>query len=197
MKRNKKVILLLAFLSLFVSMYFIQDTYAKYLTRANTDVTGAIARWNIVVNDEVIRNGDTLDNLITPIFVGSQHIKEDVIAPTVTGYFDLQLDASDVDVSFTYNISVARNANLRDFVVTGYQVDSGTTNSVDVSVETPTISDDILITDTTRTHTIRVFIGWNDDADTQELNNAQDTTVTGTYDNINLTVNLSFVQKAS
>ena len=120
-----------------------------------------------------------------------------VIAPTVTGYFDLQLDASDVDVSFTYNISVTRNANLRDFVVTGYQVDSGTTNSVDVSVETPTISDDILITDTTRTHTIRVFIGWNDDADTQELNNAQDTTVTGTYDNINLTVNLSFVQKAS
>ena len=197
MKNKRKIFLLLSFLSLFLCLYFVSDTYAKYLTRASAGVTGQVAKWNIKVNNTNVRNNDTLTNVITPVFAGSQHVAANVIAPTVTGYFDLQLDASDVDVSFTYNISVARNANLRDFVVTGYQVDSGTTNSVDVSVETPTISDDILITDTTRTHTIRVFIGWNDDADTQELNNAQDTTVTGTYDNINLTVNLSFVQKAS
>ena len=197
MKNKRKIFLLLSFLSLFLCLYFVSDTYAKYLTRASAGVTGQVAKWNIKVNNTNVRNNDTLTNVITPVFAGSQHVAANVIAPTVTGYFDLQLDASDVDVSFTYNISVTRNANLRDFVVTGYQVDSGTTNSVDVSVETPTISDDILITDTTRTHTIRVFIGWNDDADTQELNNAQDTTVTGTYDNINLTVNLSFVQKAS
>ena len=197
MKNKRKIFLLLSFLSLFLCLYFVSDTYAKYLTKASAGVTGQVAKWNIKVNNTNVRNNDTLTNVITPVFAGSQHVAANVIAPTVTGYFDLQLDASDVDISFTYNISVARNANLRDFVVTGYQVDSGTTNSVDVSVETPTISDDILITDTTRTHTIRVFIGWNDDADTQELNNAQDTTVTGTYDNINLTVNLSFVQKAS
>ena len=197
MKNKRKIFLLLSILSLFLCLYFVSDTYAKYLTKASAGVTGQVAKWNIKVNNTNVRNNDTLTNVITPVFAGSQHVAANVIAPTVTGYFDLQLDASDVDVSFTYNISVARNANLRDFVVTGYQVDSGTTNSVDVSVETPTISDDILITDTTRTHTIRVFIGWNDDADTQELNNAQDTTVTGTYDNINLTVNLSFVQKAS
>ena len=197
MKNKRKIFLLLSFLSLFLCLYFVSDTYAKYLTKASAGVTGQVAKWHIKVNNTNVRNNDTLTNVITPVFAGSQHVAANVIAPTVTGYFDLQLDASDVDVSFTYNISVTRNANLRDFVVTGYQVDSGTTNSVDVSVETPTISDDILITDTTRTHTIRVFIGWNDDADTQELNNAQDTTVTGTYDNINLTVNLSFVQKAS
>ena len=197
MKNKRKIFLLLSFLSLFLCLYFVSDTYAKYLTKASAGVTGQVAKWNIKVNNTNVRNNDTLTNVITPVFAGSQHVAANVIAPTVTGYFDLQLDASDVDVSFTYNISVTRNANLRDFVVTGYQVDSGTVNSVDVSVETPTISDDILITDTTRTHTIRVFIGWNDDADTQELNNAQDTAVTGTYDNINLTVNLSFVQKAS
>ena len=197
MRNKRKIFLLLSFLSLFLCLYFVSDTYAKYLTKASAGVNGQVAKWNIKVNNTNVRHNDTLTNVITPVFAGSQHVAANVIAPTVTGYFDLQLDASDVDVSFTYNISVARNANLRDFVVTGYQVDSGTTNSVDVSVETPTISDDILITDTTRTHTIRVFIGWNDDADTQELNNAQDTTVTGTYDNINLTVNLSFVQKAS
>ena len=196
MKRNKKVILLLAFLSLFVSMYFIQDTYAKYLTRANTDVTGAIARWNIVVNDEVIRNGDTLDNLITPIFVGSQHIKEDVIAPTVTGYFDLIIDSSDVDVSYTYSISITRNPDLPDFVVTGYSVDSGSLVSVDTSVATPTISNDVLLTDLTRIHSIRVFIAWNDDSATETMNNAADTEVPSDLDEVTLTVNMNFIQKA-
>ena len=197
MKNKRKIMLLLSFLSLFVCLYFVSDTYAKYLTRASAGVTGQVAKWNIKVNNTNVRNNDTLTNVITPVFAGSQHVAANVIAPTVTGYFDLQLDASDVDVSFTYNISVTRNANLRDFVVTGYQVDSGTTNSVDVSVETPTISDDILITDTTRTHTIRVFIGWNDDVDTEELDNSEDTQVTSTLDDVDLTVNLSFVQKAS
>ena len=196
MKRRKKVILLLAFLSLFISMYFIQDTYAKYLTRANTDVTGAIARWNIVVNDTVIRNGDTLNNIITPIFAGTQHIKEDVIAPTVTGYFDLILDSSDVDVSYTYNISIERNDDLPDFIVTGYSVDSGTTVAVDTNVATPTISNNVLLTDTTRIHTIRVFIAWNDDSATETMNNAADTVVPSTLDEVTLQVNMNFIQKA-
>ena len=100
-------------------------------------------------------------------------------------------------IDFTYNISVTRNSSLRDFIVTGYKVDNGEVIDVDTSVETPTISNDILLSDTTRVHTIRVYIGWNDDVDTQELNNAQDTAVTSNLDEVNLTVNMSFIQKAS
>ena len=197
MNNKRKIFLLLSLLSLFVCLYFASDTYAKYLTRANAEVKGRIAKWNIVVNDTNVKNNDTLTEIITPVFAGSTHIAQNVIAPTATGYFDLEIDATDVEVSFTYNISVTRNSSLRDFIVTGYKVDDGSVIDVDTSVETPTISDHILYTDTTRVHTIRVFIGWNDDVDTEELNNSQDTTVTTNLDEITLTVNMSFVQKAS
>ena len=197
MKSKRKIMLLLSFLSLFVCLYFVSDTYAKYLTTASAGVNGKIAKWNIVVNDTNVRNNDTLTEVITPVFAGTQHVVSNVIAPTVTGYFDLEIDATDVEVSFTYNISIARNSDLRDFIVTGYSVDGGNTETVDTSVETPTISNDILLTDTDRTHTIRVFIGWNDDVNTEELDNTEDTQVTSTLDDVDLTVNLSFVQKAS
>ncbi len=197
MNNKKKIFLLLSLLSLFVCLYFVSDTYAKYLTRATAGVNGKIAKWNIVVNDTNVKNNDTLTEVITPVFAGSTHVSPNVIAPTVTGYFDLEIDATDVEVSFTYNIAIARNDDLRDFIVTGYSVDEGETTSVDTSVETPSISDDILLSDTTRVHKIRVFIGWNDDVDTQELDNAEDTSVTNTLDNVQLTVNLSFIQKAS
>ena len=90
-----------------------------------------------------------------------------------------------------------RNSNLRDFIVTGYKVDNGSGVDVDTSVETPTVTGDVLYTDVTRVHTIRVYIGWNDDEDTEELNNTQDTAVTSNYNNIDLTVSMSFIQKAS
>ena len=197
MKNRRKIFLLLSFLSLFICLYFVSDTYAKYLTRASAGVNGRIAKWNIVVNDTNVRNNDTLTGVITPVFAGNTHVAQNVVAPTVTGYFDLELDATDVEVSFTYNISVLRNSNLRDFIVTGYKVDNGSVVDVDTSVETPTVTGDVLYTDVTRVHTIRVYIGWNDDEDTEELNNTQDTAVTSNYNNIDLTVSMSFIQKAS
>jgi hypothetical protein len=197
MKRKKKIILLLAFFSLFVSVYFIQDTYAKYLTMASTDVTGSIARWNIVVNDTVIKNNDQLENLITPTFSGTQHIASNVIAPTVTGSFELIIDSTDVDVSYSYNISIEQNDDVPDFKVTGYKVDDGNVVSVDTSVATPSITNNVLLSDTERIHTITVYIGWDDDPLTQSMDNAEDTDVTINLSDVTLTVDMTFTQLAS
>ena len=197
MKNNKKVMLLLAFLSLFVSLYFIQDTYAKYLTRVDTEVSGAIARWNIVVNNTAIRNNSSLQNLITPQFAGTNHIAQGVIAPTVTGYFELIIDSTDVDVSYTYNISIEPNDDLPDFKVSGYKIGNGQLIPVDTSAAVPSISNDVLLSDQNRIQTITVYIEWDDDDATQSMDNAADTTVTNTLSDIDLTVSMSFIQKAS
>ncbi len=197
MDNKKKIVLLLAFLSLSICLYFARNTYAKYLTKAGADVTGTIARWNIVVNNTTVKNNDTLTNAITPVFSGTTHIAPNVVAPTVTGYFDLVIDSTNVDVSYSYNISITRNDDLSDFIVTGYSVDSGSTISVDTSVENPSISDDILLSDAVRVHTIRVYIGWNDDPTTQNMDNSEDTAVTVDLENVTLNVEMSFVQKAS
>ena len=197
MKRNRKVILLLAFLSLFISLYFIQDTYAKYLTKVDTEVTGSIARWNILVNNTAIRNNDSLSNLITPQFAGTTHIAQGVIAPTVTGYFVLNIDSTDVDVSYTYTISIEPNDDLPDFKVSGYKIGNGAVTPVDTSAAVPSISNDVLLSEQNRIQTVTVYIEWDDDELTQTMDNADDTDVTNTLSDVTLTVNMNFVQKAS
>lgn len=197
MKRNRKVILLLAFLSLFVSLYFIQDTYAKYLTTVDTEVSGSIARWNILVNNTAIRNNSTLSNLITPQFAGTTHIAQDVIAPTVTGYFVLNIDSTDVDVSYTYTISIEPNDDLPDFKVSGYKIGNGAVTPVDTSAAVPSISNDVLLSDQNRIQTVTVYIQWDDDELTQTMDNADDTEVTNTLTDVDITVSMNFIQKAS
>ena len=82
-------------------------TYAKYSssTVGNADIP--IARWNIKVNNQSIKDSNDISATITPVFEGTNHIAKDIIAPTATGYFDLVFDFTGADVSFKYDISVS------------------------------------------------------------------------------------------
>lgn len=195
MERRKKIILLVAFFTLFLCLYSMQETYAKYLTTTNGDVKAKIARWNIVVNDTTIKNNEKLAEEITPTFVENEHIAEDVIAPTITGYFDLVIDSSNVDVSYTYNIKINESDIISDFVTKSYQIDDNT--PIEITDKAAGITDTILYTDTERIHTIRVFVEWNDDADTQTMDDDADTAVTFDNEEVTLDVAMTFTQLAS
>ena len=198
MENKRKIFLLLALLCLFTCLYFVRTTYAKYLTTANGELEARIARWNIKVNNTTVRNNDTLTNGLTPTFIHSDHISDDVIAPTSEGYFQLTIDATDVDVSFTYSITIAQRAEynlLTDFVVTGYSTDNGTTI---IPLATPTLSADILNTDTTRIKNLIIYVKWIDGTGSGEtMDNAADTAVTNAYENVILDVVMTFTQKAA
>lgn len=195
MERRKKIILLVAFFTLFLCLYSMQETYAKYLTTTNGDVKAKIARWNIVVNDTTIKNNEKLAEEITPTFVENEHIAEDVIAPTITGYFDLVIDSSNVDVSYTYNIKINESDIISDFITTSYQIDDNT--PIEITDKAAGITDTILYTDTERIHTIRVFVEWNDDVDTQTMDDDADTAVTFDNEEVTLDVAMTFTQLAS
>lgn len=195
MERRKKIILLVAFFTLFLCLYSMQETYAKYLTTTNGDVKAKIARWNIVVNDTTIKNNEKLAEEITPTFVENEHIAEDVLAPTITGYFDLVIDSSNVDVSYTYNIKINESDIISDFVTKSYQIDDNT--PIEITDKAAGITDTILYTDTERIHTIRVFVEWNDDADTQTMDDDADTAVTFDNEEVTLDVAMTFTQLAS
>ena len=195
MERRKKIILLVAFFTLFLCLYSMQETYAKYLTTTNGDVKAKIARWNIVVNDTTIKNNEKLAEEITPTFVENEHIAEDVIAPTITGYFDLVIDSSNVDDSYTYNIKINESDIISDFVTKSYQIDDNT--PIEITDKAAGITDTILYTDTERIHTIRVFVEWNDDADTQTMDDDADTAVTFDNEEVTLDVAMTFTQLAS
>ena len=198
MENKRKIFLLLALLCLFTCLYFVRTTYAKYLTSANGELQATIARWNIKVNNTTVRNNDTLTNGLTPTFVHSDHISDNVIAPTSEGYFTLNIDATDVDVSFTYTITISQSSEyslLTDFIVTGYSTDNGTTIT---PLSTPTLSADILKTDTVRVKNLIIYVKWIDGAGSGEtMDNAADTAVTNAYETVTLNVAMTFTQKAS
>ena len=83
----------------------IYNSYSKYISSVNGNAALGIARWKILVNNQDITNNGSLSNVIAPVFSGSNDIASGVIAPTAEGYFDMEIDASNTDVSFRYIIS--------------------------------------------------------------------------------------------
>ncbi len=191
MQRRKKILLFSALFFLVVCFYFMQETYAKYVTTSEGKINAKIARWNIKVNETDIKNNASLAQDIIPTFEKSENIAENVIAPTIKGYFDLNIDASAVDVSFTYNILIEENDLISDFIITGYQIGD---NPIVNLTDTTEITNDILLDDTNRLQTIRIYFEWYDEDD-NKMDNDADTTVTIDNDNLTLNVKLSFTQK--
>jgi hypothetical protein len=187
---NKKIVLLLACISLFLCIVTLQDTYAKYTSSVNETTNLSIARWRILVNNLDIRDSATTTNLITPVFAGNSNIASGVIAPTATGYFDIILDASGTDLSFSYDISIT---NSQDSLVSDIIITSCTFNGQPMNINNNTISGDISLA-SQRVNTIRVNIEWNDGA-TQTMNNAADTNTTLAENPVaQVNVNAHFVQ---
>lgn len=172
---NKRMYVVLAFAIIFLSLtvFLINDSYAKYLTTLNETTNIKVARWRILVNNNDIRSGSVAAGTITPTFYHNDHIKDTIIAPTSEGYFDLIIDSSGADVSFVYTLDASVNSQsaVQDLIVTGYQVNGGTIVN---NVTSPITSGTVLYSSGITTTTIRVFIKWDDSA-TATMNNAADT----------------------
>lgn len=188
---NKRFVVLLAFISLFLCIVTLQDTYAKYTSMVNETTNIAIARWRILVNDFDIRSNSSTTNLITPVFAGTQNIASGVIAPTATGYFDIVVDSTGTDLSFAYNINISNTENslVQDIVVT-----SATLNGQEIQVTDNVLSGTVSLDSPTKVNTFRVYIEWNDGTG-QTMDNAQDTNTTlGDNPTAQITVKANFIQ---
>lgn len=195
MKTYKKFILLIILILVLTLVFFLIQIFAKYLTSASGDTTMNVARWNILVNNISIKNNTDISNTLTPVFPGNENIASNIIAPTAEGYFDLNFDFSDADVSFKYEITttVDENSSVKDLVTTGYSVDDGEKITFD-EINSP-IQDTILLTDNIETQKIRVYVKWNDD-ENATMDNTADTLATTSGNPALLHVNISFTQIA-
>lgn len=193
MIKIKKFRLLIAFISLLMCLTFIQDTYAKYVNNVNGEANLTIARWKILVNNEDITTGSLAQEVITPVFSGTDYIKSDVIAPTSTGYFDIIIDAKDTDVSFNYTITAnaSLESSVTDLVTTGYSINDGEVINFENYNENITGTIDYNTTDIT---TIRVYVMWNDSDSNNMDNNADTIAATTEESKALLNVSLSFIQ---
>ena len=194
-KKDIRFLIIFIVIVTFSLFYLFQSSYAKYRKQISTQMSTTIASWNIKVNNELINNKTTLTNNITPVLDANTYIKEGVLAPGSTGYFDIIMNAEDVDVDFTYEIQneVDEDTPLLDLKFTGYSIDSGTTQTYPAG---GAITGNL--TKNTGDTTIRVFFVWDD-----STNNAMDNQADTEYaldennENTNIAVSIHFTQKAS
>ena len=191
---NKKITIPLCIICFLLCLFFIEDTYAKYITSTNESASMNIARWRILVNNKDIRENSTTNAVITPIFNGNDNINSGIIAPNSEGYFDLIIDATEADVSFKYKIEISVNQNspVKDLITTKYIIDNG--NEISLERDNATIENTVLHKDNTKPINIRVYIKW-DDSNEATMDNDADTEATKQVDNpAKMDVKLSFIQ---
>ena len=188
---KKTIYSLLVIFSLTLCVFFITESYAKYLTSTEGNAKMNVARWKIIVNNEDIKNNSSLTTQITPTFLGNDNIAENVIAPTSEGYFDLIIDATEADVSFKYNIDIEvdENSSVQDLKISKFVIDEEEIIPTD---DTYSIERQVLHRDNTQIINIRVYIYW-DDSESASMDNTMDTQAT-IDNNALLNVNLNFTQ---
>ena len=185
---KKKAFLLLACIWLIISLSVVQTTYAKYVTNLDANANIAISYWNILVNNQNIVENPDITATMTPVFSGNDFMKSDVIVPGAIGYFDLNIDSSNVTVPFTITVTTSVNENsslTTDFVVSGYSINNG---EIIELIDTNSFSYDIsLDADST---IIRIYTTWLDDG----LDSVEDTALGIAGGTAILDVTLNFEQ---
>ena len=191
MDKRKYLLISLTACSLLICMCLISETYAKYVTTADSTTAAPIARWKILVNNQDVTMGTTSDSIITPVFPGTDNISNGVIAPNAEGYFDLILDASDVDVSFDYSILIRVNEEspISELVVTKYMIDGG--SEIQVTDQLAPITGTMELGETDRNKSIRIYLKWEDSLDL--MTNEEDTAITQ-LEEAKLDVSISVIQ---
>lgn len=171
MMKKFKVILVL--ISLSFSLCLMSNTYSRYVAAATGNVEVLFANWQILVNEEDITNNTASTISITPVVDTNEFVSANKIAPSSTGYFDIEIDPSNVDVSFNYTINLEYdNENMPDVVITKYAIldenyiegddlnqinltDNKITNTLEYNTAT-SVSEEFSF----KPFTIRVFFEW-------------------------------------
>lgn len=191
-KRNKKIIILSLILILACCVYLYQSALGKYRKQIEGEVNADIAHWNIKVNNESIGAKKTLENSITPQYVANNNVKANTIAPGSQAYFDVIIDATDVDTNFNTNIVVESSdeSDVSDLRPVSYIIDP-------VNNTTPVTYDSSISFNTphnTASTTVRIYFEWFDGS-TNNMDNAEDTTVgIATAPNVELKMIANFTQ---
>lgn len=198
-KKKKKdlAFILIFFITVTLSLtYLFQTSYAKYKKQIEGNAKFTIAQWNIVLNNENINGKNTLENDIIPNYDKNEFVEENVIAPGSTGYIDLLIDASAVDVTFDYSLqtSIPEESAIQDLKITHYQYEPESPNSEKIAYDNSQPLTGTILHNTKLT-TLRLYIIW-DDNETNTMDNIADTKAASNADSLGIIkTTFNFTQK--
>ncbi len=201
--RSKAKILLVLILSIF-TVSLVSNTYSRYIVDATGNLEIAFSKWQLLINETNITENTSSEIVLAPVLEENENIKENTIAPTSKGYFDIQVNPMNVEVSFDYIITLELlNQNIPDLLISNYSIiDSnyieGDTLKLN-SIEGNTITGSLNFNNLEENYsfepfTIRVYFEWYDEDD-NIMNDNEDTTITNTNENLQIKANIQFKQK--
>lgn len=183
---GKKFKILLLLISLSLTLGLMSNTYSRYVANTTGDVEIAFAKWQILLNNEDITSGTTSTLDITPVIEENQNIENNTIAPSSKGYFDVNIDPSNVGVSFNYKIDLkVLNEDMPDLMITKYAIldkdyidgDEITTTNIENNVINGTLDFDKETENYKfEPFTIRVYFEWYEGLD-EQMNDEQDSKI--------------------
>lgn len=153
-KTKLRIVQMLCIISILMTFFSIQKTYAKYYEKLGTKYQTTIKRWVINVNDYDIHNLTSLNDeatgnaVMTPVFINDDYKNNNnTLVPGREGYFPFVIDYSKVDLTFRYGFDITQlnkktitdettgeetivDAHLTDFNIFQYEIIDGTGSSV-------------------------------------------------------------------
>lgn len=181
MKRKNKlrVLEILCIISLLFTIFSIRRTYARYFEKVDTTYQTHIKRWLIKINALNIHEAKSLSEVVQPVLVENENMNNNnTLVPGRTGYFDMMIDYTYVDLAFKYEFSIEQlnETQLKDFEIYGYEIVDGDKSTV---TETKQIKgvidpDKDLNSANEKKRDIRILFRWND-GDGSIMDNKLDT----------------------
>lgn len=168
MRKRISFILLLVSCSLCLS--FMSSTYSRYVAGTTGNIDMLFAKWQILVNNLDIANQNNSSITFTPVIETNGNVKAGTVAPTSKGYFDIDINPENVDVSFRYQITLdIDNEDIPDLMITKYAVLDSDYEEGDIieytTLRTNTITDEMLFDNETEDFsfepfTVRIYFEW-------------------------------------
>ena len=117
----KKLRIILVLVSFSVCLGLMSSTYSRYVADTTGNIEVLFAKWQILVNTTDITSNTSSTINFVPVIEENLYVKNNTVAPSSKGYFDIAIDPSNVDVTFDYTIDLAIvNENMPDLVITKY-----------------------------------------------------------------------------
>ena len=182
-KNTIRIIEILFIISILITFFSIQRTYAKYFEKVGTTYNTNIKKWVININNNNIHDMDSLSKIMQPVLVENENMNSnETLIPGREGHFDMVLDYNYVDLAFEYTFSIEQlnNTKLADFEIYGYSVIDGENPEVVETKEIKGVIDPTTELDSNgeKKKDIRILFRWND-GEGSTMNNASDTQFRG------------------
>ena len=180
MLKKFKVLILIA--SLAITLSLMSNTYSRYVASSNGNVEIEFAKWQLLVNNTDITTNTTSNISFEPTIEENINVAKDKVAPSSIGYFDVEIDPTNVDVSFNYTIDLnIENSDIPDLMITKYAIvpndylegDKLTFENITDNSITNTVLYDQKTFDK---FTVRIYFQWMEGEDTT-MTDAEDTVI--------------------